>query len=123
MCDVPDSGPGAAALVVSQRVLYLTTNGTLVNKFPAALFKVFDEVQISLDGPEEIHDAIRGTGVFHNALNAARYLQPVVAVSFLCTINSWNFRSLEALKETTEKTGVMLKIERMSGYGIDGFAT
>jgi len=36
--------------------------------------KNFDEVRISIDGPEEINDAMRGKGTFEKAMKAFRYI-------------------------------------------------
>ena len=44
--------------------LQLITNGVLIDKFPDLIRNSFKTVFISVDGPREIHDRIRGDGVF-----------------------------------------------------------
>ena len=55
---------------------YILTNGTLVTKAIAAELSglEIDGVQISIEGPEGIHDAIRGTGSFAASLKGIQYL-------------------------------------------------
>ena len=54
----------------------LLTNGTLVNENNAnQLVKYVDQIQISIDGPnEETHDAIRGVGTFKKTMKAIHLL-------------------------------------------------
>ena len=42
----------------------IITNGTMISDYADLLRTLFKTVYISVDGPEKIHDAIRGTGVF-----------------------------------------------------------
>lgn len=55
----------------------MITNGTLLDKAAAGQMKAsgIDLVSISIDGPEEIHDGIRGKGVYHKVREAFSYLQ------------------------------------------------
>lgn len=80
--------------------LGILTNGTLIDeawaKKLAALRPVF--VQISLDGTEKAHDAIRGAGNFRKALRGIDLLKKQgvrVLVSF--TAQKSNYRQLPAL--------------------------
>ncbi len=53
----------------------LTTNGTLVNKKNALeLRKNFNVIRVSIDGPQKIHDSIRGRGMFVKAVRGASIL-------------------------------------------------
>lgn len=104
---------------VCQKLL-LTTNGTLVREFPRDFFCVFDDVQISLDGDPDTHDAIRGTGVFEKAVNAGRYLRGTVPISFLCTVNQSNYRQLSSIVRIANDVGAVPKMGRMCGFGCNG---
>lgn len=95
----------------------MTTNGTLVKEFPGEYFKIFDDVQISLDGDEPTHDRIRGEGVFEKAVGAAGYLKGTVPVSFLLTVNEDNHHKLDAYVQTAGAAGAVAKIGRMCGFG------
>jgi radical SAM protein with 4Fe4S-binding SPASM domain len=77
--------------------LYINTNGTLITKDSASkMVQAFDEIRLSLDGPKDINDALRGEGTFDSAMHAIDYIQeiggdPTISV----TINSRNVASLE----------------------------
>lgn len=51
----------------------ISTNGTLINEQNARdLVQYFDEIRISIDGPQEINDAMRGKGTFEKAMQGFR---------------------------------------------------
>jgi len=59
----------AALIKRSGLHLQIVTNGILLEKYAADLTRIeVDSVVVSLDGPEEVHDRIRGEGVFRKAL-------------------------------------------------------
>ena len=51
----------AAAMGFSMELI---TNGTLLDRYSSLIKNNFRRVCVSVDGPEDIHDAIRGKGVF-----------------------------------------------------------
>ena len=55
---------------------YILTNGTLITREIASVLSLLEikGVQISIEGPEDIHDDIRGRGSFAAALKGIRYL-------------------------------------------------
>ena len=82
------------------------TNGTLVGLREARLFRAcgVDYVQISLDGLEKTHDAIRGEGSYARALrgiNALKTQGLFTSVSF--TAQRGNLRDLPGLARVCEK--------------------
>lgn len=98
--------------------LFLTTNGQLIRKFPAYLFNIFDVVQIGLEGPKEIHEKIRGTGTFEEAIEGSKCLKSAgVSVSFLMTLHSLNKNYLEETYKIAKGLGVQFGAERMSPVG------
>lgn len=55
--------------------LCLMSNGTLVDASVASsIAQYFDEVRISVDGPEEVNDKLRGKGSFRKAMKAIHIL-------------------------------------------------
>jgi MoaA/NifB/PqqE/SkfB family radical SAM enzyme len=96
-------------------VCTLTTNGTLLESHAASLVDAgLDNLVISIDGPEEIHDATRGVkGAFARARAGAWELaermrrkgssRPRLRIN--CTINSNNFSSLGSLVGVAEDFG------------------
>lgn len=81
----------------------IQTSGILINDKFARLFKEGNFlVGISLDGPQEIHDANRclknGLGTFDKVMHGIRYLEDYdVAFNILCVINQDNVREAKTL--------------------------
>jgi MoaA/NifB/PqqE/SkfB family radical SAM enzyme len=85
-------------------VCTLTTNGTLLERHAADIVREgLDSVVISIDGPEDVHDSLRGVkGTYAKAMAGARALaerrrqagvvKPLVRIN--CTVNSRNFNLL-----------------------------
>lgn len=96
----------------------MVTNGTLVKKFPLSYYKVFDHIQISLDGPKEVHEQIRGKGTFDKTIEAMEFLkQAEVGLSFQITINSFNQYLFDETLDIATKLGVGFSVERVSHTG------
>jgi len=84
----------------------LLTNGTLLTPALARRLHVH-EVQVSLDGMEESHDALRGPGSFSRArrgLDAAR--EAGLQVSVASTVNALNLRDFDRLAALVEALDV-----------------
>jgi len=80
----------------------LLTNGTLLDRQAARALR-FHEVQVSLDGPQRAHDALRGTGSFRRAIAALRHLAeagvPTSVASVVFAGNLGLFDELEKILE------------------------
>ncbi|MCX6354797.1 MAG: radical SAM protein [Candidatus Aureabacteria bacterium] len=93
----------------------LTTNGTLLEKYAAALTDAgLDSIVLSIDGPEKVHDATRGMeGAFARARAGARALaeyrrrkeSATPRLRINCTINSRNFSILSEIPGVAEEFG------------------
>ncbi len=56
--------------------LCLISNGLLIENQKALLIaEIFDEVRISIDGPKEVNDRLRGNGAFDGAMKAINHLK------------------------------------------------
>ena len=80
----------------------MLTNGTLLTSALARRLHVH-EVQVSLDGMEESHDALRGPGSFARArlgLEAAR--EAGLQISVASTVNALNLRDFDRLAALVE---------------------
>jgi MoaA/NifB/PqqE/SkfB family radical SAM enzyme len=79
------------------RVTLLTT-GLLISKFAAVIVKGVDEVIISLDGPEDIHDQVRRVkGAYRligDGICAMKHRSPGIPVQGRCTVQKSNHRLL-----------------------------
>ena len=77
----------------------LLTNGTLIDRETAARLHVH-EVQVSLDGMEASHDALRGDGSFAAALAGLRAAKAAgLQISVASTVNSLDLNDFDELGE------------------------
>ncbi len=78
----------------------LLSSGLLLGRNAAAIVEHLNDVIVSLDGPREIHDAIRGVPGAFDLLAAGveqiRALRAGFAISARCTVQRGNFRHLGA---------------------------
>jgi len=78
-------------------VVKVTTNGLLLAKRAPEISPYVDSVQVSLDGVEEIHDAIRGKGFFAAAVEGIRTLReinPRVDIELNFTVTNLNYTGI-----------------------------
>jgi AdoMet-dependent heme synthase len=76
------------------------TNGTLIGRSEAAMLAdvPVKRVQVSLEGPEGVHDVIRGKGAFHSAIRGVSHLLlKDVKVTLNLTLSSLNAGYLEEM--------------------------
>lgn len=78
----------------------LSTNGTLITKRRARkLVESFDYIRVSLDGPKEIHNRLRGEGSFRRALRGIRNLTSInprnAKIGIISVISETNYKSVE----------------------------
>ena len=84
----------------------LLTNGTLLDRAAARRLQV-QEVQVSLDGLEPSHDALRGAGTFRAALAAVEHLREVgVTVSVATMAHRGNRTDFPELARLLDHLGV-----------------
>ncbi len=97
-----------AALKKPDFEVYLLSNGTLIRDEEAKRLAEFvDGVQISVEGPEAIHDAIRGNGAFRKAARGAEaLLAQDVVVHLNVTLSALNVDRLEELISLGRALGV-----------------
>lgn len=88
--------------------IYLLSNGTLIRREEAKkLAGLVDGVQISIEGPEAIHDAIRGGGMFRSAVKGVEcLLSRNVVVHLNVTLSAINVDHLEELLSFARSLGV-----------------
>lgn len=86
--------------------IYLLSNGILINREKARKLSDIgvNGVQVSMEGPEKIHEIIRGEGSFHPALNGVQYLietgMKVTLNVTLSEINADHFMDMVALSSS-----------------------
>lgn len=78
--------------------LTLLTTGLLLHKRADEVASLFDDVIISLDGPQDIHDAIRRVSgaynLIHRGIAAVRHFCPSLPISCRTTVQKANHRHL-----------------------------
>jgi AdoMet-dependent heme synthase len=89
--------------------IYLLTNGTLVTPEKAKMLEAHGVhgVQVSIEGPEEVHDRIRGRGNFGKALRGVEHLlQAGIVVTLNATLSRINGEHLADFVNLASKLGV-----------------
>ncbi len=88
--------------------VYLSSNGALVQE----RFSEIEDIRrltISLEGPADIHDSIRGPGAFDRALRAVRFVQSRgIPVRLATTLNAANVRRIQEMLSLA--TGLAVKV-------------
>lgn len=91
------------AFLVQRRVrVYMNTNGILVPR-KLAVVRLLSKVKISLDGPPDVHDAMRGAGSWQKAVNGAVVVRHSgVALELTCVVGRHNVDALDDLVALAE---------------------
>ena len=108
---------GSSALKYANHV-EITTNGVLEDIFSDGRWKLFSNIQISLDGTEKIHDSIRGQGTYRKAFNSLVKLKSSGnKVSVMMTVGRYNLKSITDLRKELSQYDIPMYIERITGTG------
>jgi MoaA/NifB/PqqE/SkfB family radical SAM enzyme len=88
----------------------LLTNGILLERHAANVTKFANELRVSLDGPEKIHNYSRGRpnafDKLRRGVEAVRSHVPGFSIGGRCHINKQNFRFLRETVETARSLGL-----------------
>ena len=87
----------------------IITNGFLFSEKLIRSLKELrvESVAVSLDGPEEVHDAFRQRGSFQRAMQAISVLtKSGIPVSVISTLHSKNYTRLEEMYDILKHTGI-----------------
>ena len=105
--------------------IYLLTNGTLINKDKAEQLARLgiNGVQVSIEGPEEIHDSIRGKGSFAASCKGVAHLVKAgLRLTLNATLSEINAEKFQDMVDIAATLGVQkLGFSRLvpSGRGLD----
>ena len=94
----------AAAMGFSMELI---TNGTLLDRYSSLIKNNFRRVCVSVDGPEDIHDAIRGKGVFRKL---SRNL-PLISGGNANSPRSFSLQNARNFPRLTSRTSFKLPIK------------
>ena len=88
----------------------LLSSGLLLARHDEGITQWCDDVIVSLDGPEEVHDRIRGVrhafGALADGVAALRRLAPDFPVDGRCVVQRANFRELAATIDSARRIGL-----------------
>ncbi len=97
----------------------LLTAGLLLQRYAPKVAASVDDLIVSLDGPQQFHDEIRGIkGAFKRlaeGVAAVRGLRPAIPISARCTVQKTNFRHLCDTVETARQ----LRLDSISFLAAD----
>ncbi len=95
----------ASSIKKSGMMVNMVTNGSNVDEKTAKKIKEAGLVNIavSIDGPEKIHDTIRGAGTYDRAMRGIAYLKKQnIPTTVLTTVNTLNLDKLESIRKSLE---------------------
>jgi MoaA/NifB/PqqE/SkfB family radical SAM enzyme len=86
--------------------VFLSTNGWFLPARPA-LLQWTDHINLSLDGPEAVHDAVRGAGAFSHTIAALETCREQdVPVSLQCVLATHNLDCVDGMLAIASEQGV-----------------
>jgi len=91
-------------------IVHLYTNGILVKQHIETI-KLLDGIFISIDGPEEIHDSIRGKGTFKKVIEAIEICNQYVPVYLMTVITRQNKEYISYMAELAQKYNCLLSYQ------------
>ncbi|MFA5062561.1 MAG: radical SAM protein [Candidatus Omnitrophota bacterium] len=92
----------------------LTSNGDLVERKINEI-KELNVLKLSLDGPEEIHDFLRGKGSFDKVMEAVEAAKKVgIPVKFNTTLTRYNIGCIDFLLAKAEELDIQIKFQPVS---------
>jgi len=90
--------------------LTLLTTGLLLHKRAEEVAALFDDIIVSLDGPPEIHDAIRRVSgaynLIHRGIGAVRHYHPSMPITCRTTVQKANHRHLRQTVDAARALGL-----------------
>ena len=95
----------------SERHIHLTllTTGLLLQRRAEEVATLFNDIIVSLDGPQEIHDAIRRVSgaynLIHKGVAAVRQHNPSIPITCRTTVQKSNHRHLRATVDAARTLG------------------
>ena len=101
--------------------IFILTNGTMIDRGKAHMLAEIpvQGVQVSIEGPEEVHDKIRGKGSFKKAVKGVNQLLDAgLVVTLNVTLSDINCDYLEELVDLAASVGAQrLGFSRLVPYG------
>jgi MoaA/NifB/PqqE/SkfB family radical SAM enzyme len=101
--------------------IWINTNGTLVFKKISQLRSI-DGLQISLDGPKEIHDYIRGSGAYEKVIEALETTKNnSIKVKLITVLNKYNLSFIDYILEIALQFKTVACFQPVTPTLLDGY--
>lgn len=98
--------------------LALTTNGTLDNISDYKILKLFDLIQVSIDGKEKQHNYIRGKGNYNKSINfIKKYNQKLSNFVIMMAVNKYNFHDILYVNDLSKSLNAKFALEIVTPCG------
>lgn len=91
-------------------MVHLYTNGILAKQHIETI-KLLDGVFISIDGPEEVHDSIRGKGSFKKVVEAVEACSQYVPVFLMTVLTKQNKEYIQFIAELSKKYNCLVNYQ------------
>lgn len=116
----------AGELAGSRHPLAIVTNGTLISRHAETLNRDFSRIFVSVDGPRELHDAVRGEGTFERVKANLALLAPRRGrLTLLTTISDANVDRMaelpDALAELKPDEIILQQLMYLTGREIEAY--
>jgi len=96
----------------------LTTNGTLDNIKDIEIFKMFDLIQVSIDGKKETHEKIRGINTYTKSIDFIKKIQKINNnISIMMAVSQINYEEIEEVNSLAKKLNVKFALEIVTPCG------
>lgn len=90
---------------------FISTNGSLLARRIDDVAEV-DRLTISLDGPSEVHNQVRGAGAFEDAVVAVKLARSrEIPVALTCVLSKHNLDSIDAVLDVAREHGSMVMFQ------------
>lgn len=98
----------------------INSNGALFAQ-KAQMLKKLDEIRLSLDGPEEIQDELRGRGSYRETIAAAKDAKKnMIKVSFNAVLSKYNLTYLNFILDVAKKFDAKVTFQPATSFLLGG---
>jgi len=91
--------------------VYLSSTGSGIEKYDG-IEHVVDHINLSFDGPADVHDAIRGKGTYERLFHVVNFCKSKnISMSFLCVISKINIGAIDFVLERAKEMNVKVMFQ------------
>lgn len=91
--------------------VFLSSTGVNIEKYDE-IEKYVDHINLSFDGPQEIHDKIRGEGTYNRLFQVVDFCKSKnISMSFLCVISKLNINNLDYVLHKAKEENIKVMFQ------------